>query len=86
MRDSELVEAMAVVVNRLVNARESTSGLDRAVDMVVDMTGRLNGKDVTNYLEAFKAKMLMRDVPEDTQLSAFTRVATPSIHAEVLEI
>ena len=71
MRGSELTEAMAVDVDCLVNACESISGLDKAVETVVGMIGRFNGKDVTNYLEAFKAEMLMRDVPDDRQLSAF---------------
>jgi hypothetical protein len=30
--------------------------------------------------------MVMRDIPEDRRLSGFPRVATPSIHAEVLEV
>ena len=50
MRGSELAEAMVVAVNRLVNSRESTSGLDGVVETVVGTIGRFNGKDVTNYL------------------------------------
>ena len=86
MRGSELAEAMVVVVDRLVNARESTSGLDRVVETIVGMTGRFNRKNIMNYLEAFKAEMLMRDVPDDRQLSAFPRVVIPSTHTEVLEM
>mgnify|MGYP000244004130 CR=1 FL=1 len=55
MRGSELTEAMAVDVDRLVNARESSAGLDRAIEMIVDMVGRFNEKDATRYLEAYKA-------------------------------
>ena len=86
MRGSELVEAMAVDVDRLVNAREGTSALDRAIEAMVDKIGRFNGKDATSYLEAYRAKMLMRNIPEDSRLSGFPRVVTPSIHAEVLEV
>ena len=30
--------------------------------------------------------MVMRDIPEDRRLAGFPRVATPGIHAEVLEV
>ena len=86
MRGSELAEAMAVPVDRRVNARESTSALDRATEMIVSTIGRFDGKDSTSYLEAYKAKMLISDIPEDRRLSGFPLVVTSSIHEEVLEI
>ena len=63
---------MAVAVDRLVNAHESTSGLDRSVETIVGTMYRFNRKDITNYLEAFKAEMLMRDIPNDKRLSVFS--------------
>ena len=63
MRGGELVEPMVVIVERLMNARASSAGLDRVIETIVGKTGRFNGKDVTNYLEAIKAEMLMRDIP-----------------------
>ena len=65
--------------------RETTSGLDKAVESIVGKADRFNGKDVTNYLETFKAEMLMRDVSDDRRLSTSPWVVTPSIHAEVPE-
>ena len=86
MRGSELAEAMAVAVDRLVNAREGTGALDRAIESIVGTIGRFGGKDATSYLEAYRAEMIMRDIPTDRRLSGFPRVVTPSIHAEVLEV
>ena len=80
------IHTTAVTVDRLVNARESASGIDRAIETIVSTTGRFNGKDVTNYLEAYKAKMLIRDISKDERLSGFPRVVTPTIHVEVLEV
>ena len=80
------IHTTAVTVDRLVNARESASGIDRAIETIVSASSRFNGKDVTNYLEAFKAEILMRDVLNDKRLSVFSWVVTPSIHAEVLEM
>ena len=86
MIGSELAKAMVVVFNRRVNVRESTGGLDKAIETTVSTTGRFNEMDVLSYLEAYKAEMLMRDIPEDRRLSQFPGVVTPSIHAEVLEV
>ena len=86
MRGSQLAEAMAAVVDRIVNAREGTSALNKAIQTIVSTIGRFGGKDATSYLEVYRAEMVMRDIPEDTRLAGFPRVATPSIHAEVLEI
>ena len=86
MRGSELAEAMAVAVDRLVSAREGASALDRAIEATVGKIGRFGGKDATSYLEAYKSEMQMRDIPEDRRLAGFPRVVTPHIHAEVVEI
>ena len=77
---------MALTVGRIVNAREGTGALDRAIEAVVGTIGQFNGRDATSFLEAYKAEIRMRDIPEDKQLPIFSRVVTPSIHVEVLEI
>ena len=67
MRGCELAEAMAAIVDCLVKL----SGLDRAIKTIVDTVGRFNGKDVTSYLEAYTAEILMWDIPKDRRLSRF---------------
>ena len=86
MRGSELAEAMAAIVDCIVNVREGTGTFDSAIEAIVGMIGRLNGKDVTKYLEAYKAEMIMRDILEERRLSGFLRVVMLSIPAEVLEV
>ena len=39
-----------------------------------------------SYLEAYRAKIIMTDIPEDRWFSGFPRVVTLSIHAEMLEV
>ena len=63
MRGSELAEAMAVAVDQLVSAREGTGALDRAIESIVGTIGRFGGKNATSYLEAYRAEMIMRDIP-----------------------
>ena len=83
MKGSDLAEAMASAVNRIVSAREGTSALDRAIEAVVGTIGRFSGKDATKYLASYGAEMLMRDIPEERRLAGFPRVAMLSFHAEV---
>ena len=83
MRGSELAEAMASAVDRIVSAREGTSALDRAIKAIVVTIGHFGGKDATSYLKACRAEMVMRDIPEDRLLAGFPWVAMSGIHAEV---
>jgi hypothetical protein len=80
MRGADLAEAMALAVDRIVSAHEGANALDRAVEAIVGTIGRFSGKNATNYLEAYQAEMVMRDIPEDKRLSRFSRVLVPSIH------
>jgi hypothetical protein len=86
MRGADLAEAIGSAVDRIVSAREGAGALDRAIEAVVGNIGRFGGKDATSYLEVNRAEMVMRDIPEDRRLSGFPRVATPGVHAEVLEV
>ena len=69
MRGSELTEAVAAIVDRIVSAREGTGTLDRAIEAIVGTIGRFSGRDVTSYLESYRAEMVMRDIPEDRLLA-----------------
>ena len=53
MRGSELAEAMASAVDRILSAHEGTRALDRAIEAIVGTIGRFSGKDATSYLEAY---------------------------------
>ena len=66
--------------------REGTSALDGAIEAIVGTIGQFGGKYTTSYLEAYRAEMVMRDIPEDRRLTVFPRVAMPGIHAKVLEV
>ena len=38
--------------------------LDRDIEAIVGLIGQFSGKDMTKYLEAYKAEMIMRDIPD----------------------
>ena len=86
MRGSDLAEAMASAMDRIVSARKGAGTLDSAIEPIVGMIGRFGGKDATSYLEAYRAEMVMRDIPEDRWLAGFPRVAMSGIHTELLEV
>ena len=77
---------MASAVDRIVTAHRGIGTLDRAIEAIVDTIGQLGGKDATSYLEAYRAEMVMRDIPEDRRFAGFPRVTTPGIHADVLKV
>ena len=52
MRGSDLAEAMATTMDRVVSAREGASALDRAIEAIVGMMGPFSGTDATSYLAA----------------------------------
>ena len=86
MRGSDLAEAMASAVDRIVCAREGTDALDRVIEAVVGTIGRFSGRDATSYLASYRAEMVTRDIPEERRLAGFPRVAMSGIHTEVLEV
>ena len=75
-----------VYMDQLMHAGESTVGLNRAIETIVVASGCFNKKGISRYLEAYQAKMLMRDISKAKQLTDFARVVTLSIHMEILEL
>ena len=45
MRGSELAEAMATTIDRIVSARNRTGALDRAIEAIVTTIGRFGGEE-----------------------------------------
>ena len=85
-RAEELVEVMTATMDRLINLRESTIWLDRAIEIIVGTSRRFNGKDVSHYVEAYIAKLLMRDILEARQLSSIMTVVSLSLHMDVIDL
>ena len=47
---------------------------------------QFNGKDVSHYVEAYIAKLLMRDILEARQLSSIMTVVSLSLHMDVIDL
>ena len=63
MRGSDLAEAMASAVDRIVSACEGTGALDRAIEAGVGTIDRFSGKDATSYLASYRAEMVSSRIP-----------------------
>ena len=86
MNGEDLAMMMAAAMDRMLQERDNTAGLDRAIETIVGTMGRFDGKDVSRYLEGYRAEMLMRDVTAAKRLNSFARVVTPSLYGEILEM
>ena len=88
MRGGGLAEAMAAAMDSLVNAREGSSRLDKTIETIVDTTRRFNRRDATNFLETYKAKILMCDYGYSRGQAVVHIFPSfhAGIHVEVLEI
>ena len=86
MNGEDLATMMVAAMDRMMQERDNTTGLDRAIETVVGTMGRFDGKDVSRYLEGYRAEMLMRDVTAAKRLNSFARVVTPSLYGEILEM
>ena len=53
---------------------------------MVKKVGCVNGDEVPNFLEAYKAKMMKRDVDEEMRQKYFCWVAAVSMHKEVKDL
>ena len=87
-RDSneQLAEAMARMVDQMLQVRENFVVLDMVIDRIVDANGCFNGKDVTRYLEAYKREMWKKGIPVSRQVTSFLRTVTSSLYSRVLEL
>ena len=59
MQGEHLATMMATTMDKMMQERENTTGLNQAIEMVIGTTGRFNGKDVSPYLEMYKVEMLI---------------------------
>ena len=58
-------------MDRLMHAPESTVGLDRAIETIVNTSWFFIGRYASCYLEAYKAEMLMGYILETKQIIGF---------------
>ena len=53
MNGEDLAMMMVAAMDRMLQERDNTAGLDRAIETIVGTMGRFDGKDVLRYLEGY---------------------------------
>ena len=87
-RDSneQLAQAMARMVDQMLQVRDNVVGLDMAINRIVDANRCFDGKDVARYLEAHKTEMRKKGIPVARQVTSFSRRVTSSLYSQVIEL
>ena len=87
-RDSNdsLAQAMARMMDQMLQERDNVTGLDVAIDRIVDANGCFDGRDVTRYLETYKTEMRKKGISMARQVASFSRIVTSSLYSRVLEL
>ena len=64
-RDSNdsLAQAMARMMDQMLQDRNSVACLNVAIERIVDTNRCFDGRDVTRYLETYKTKMWKKGIP-----------------------
>jgi hypothetical protein len=77
---------MSALLARLMLENSTPPGLDKAIDNIVEKSGRFNGRNATQYLHTYEAEMLLRGISDITKLSTFNRVYTPKLQGRITEL
>ena len=71
------------LITELMAALNSSSGLEKAVENIVEKAVRFNGRNATWFLHAYKAEMLLQGIPDTLKLSTFNRLCTSTLQTQI---
>ena len=77
---------MAKMMDAMLQVRDNIGGLDVATDRIMDDNGCFDGKDVTQYIEAYKTRMRKKGIPMVRQVASVLRIVTSSLYTQVVEL
>ena len=73
-------ERMMAIVEQMMSSRDNDASVEKALERVVEIEGRFDGRNITKFLDAYKREMNQMDVSEARQISSFKRVVTVGKH------
>ena len=79
-------ERMMEIVEQMMSSRDNDASVEKALERVVEIEGRFDGRNITKFLDAYKREMNQMDVSEARQISSFKRVVTNNIQRRVIEL
>jgi hypothetical protein len=86
MENQPTVIKMLDLFERMLQEQRAQSEAASVVERIVERRGEFNGKDVSRYLQDYRAHMLRCGISEGYQVSAFNRVATDRLQASLREL
>ena len=72
-----------MMMDYMFRERDNIASLDKAIKKIIDVNGHFDGKDVTQYLEANKTEMLMRNIHVARKLSNFAKFIPSNLHSRI---
>ena len=77
---------MMAIFEQMMRCRDNDASVEKAVDRIVKVAGQFNGRNITEFLDAYKSEMNERDIFEARQISSFKRVAANNVQRRVIEL
>ena len=82
----EEMSKMMMMFERMLQEQREMLEITTVVQRLVQRNGQFNGKEVSGYLQDYKAEMLRYGISERLQVSSFNRVATDELQERIHEI
>ena len=62
---------MMAIFEQMMRCRDNNASVEKAVEHIVEVAGQFNGRNITEFLDAYKKEMNQRNVAEACQISSF---------------
>ena len=69
-----------------MRSRDNDVRVEKVVDRIVEIMGQFNGRNITEFLDAYKREMIQRNIYEARQISSFKRVVANNVQRWVIEL
>ena len=79
-------ERMMVIFEQMMRCQDNDTNVGKAIDRIMEVVGQFNGRNITEFLDAYKREMNQRDVSEAHQILSFKRVVANNIQRRVIEL
>ena len=74
------------IFEQMMRCRDNDASVEKVVECVVEVARQCDGRNITEFLDAYKREMNQRDVSEARQISSFKRVAANNVQRRVIKL
>ena len=80
--DAQMMEAFTAFMRVQGN---NNPPLEKAIDNVLEKVGLFSGRNATRFLSIYGQEMLIKNISEETKISAFNRVCTLTLQDQLAD-